>query len=363
MDDTTSLPLFPESASTFADQWEILFWYISAVIGVGGLIVFGLLIYFSIRYRKSITADKTPRILGSHRLELFWTIVPLILFLTFFVWGVILYNDAMKPPKDAPEIHIVGKQWMWKVQYEKSGIREINELHLLVGQPVQVHVTSEDVIHDVGIPAFRQKIDAVPGRTMTTWYHPTKAGVYHWFCDQYCGKDHSKMIGKVYVLEREDYEAWLAGESKDRDNAVDGSLAWQGRQLFLKLQCLGCHSADSLARAPVLEDLYGKTIPVKEGGRRTNATVNREYIYESTLYPDKKVAEGWESIMPSFKGRLATKLGEVELSEEEVLIRLNAYIRGLHAGQTPARTEQFAPPVGAPVTPPSEGEQPMGDKE
>lgn len=340
-----TIPIIPETASTFAEQWDMLFWYITAIVGAGGLLVFALLLYFSIRYRKGVVHDKTPRILGSHQLELFWTIVPLILFLTFFVWGVALYKQVLVTPQGADEIFIVGKQWMWKTQYP-NGQREINALTLLVDEPVRVTVTSEDVIHDVGIPAFRMKIDAVPGRYSSTWYHPTKTGEYDLFCDQYCGKGHSQMIGKVHVLDRKNYQDWLDGDSD-----LDGSLAWQGQQLFLKLQCLSCHSADSMARAPVLEDLYHKTVPMRDG---TTAFVDDGYIRESILYPDRKVVEGWSPIMPSYKGRLATKLGNVELSEEEVLIRLVEYIRLLKPGQTPNRNEEFAPPVGAPITPESE---------
>ena len=335
-------PLIPEAASTLAERWEPLFWFIFVITGAATVLVAVLLTYFCFKYRKRAEGEETPRILGSHRLELFWTLTPLVIFLFMFGWGVSVYNYALRVPPDAPEIYIVGKRWMWKVQYP-TGQREINEIHLLVGQPVKVTITSEDVIHSVGIPAFRIKTDAVPGRYVSTWYHPTKTGTFHLFCDQYCGEGHSRMVGKVHVLDREQYEQWLLGKTAG-DGPLDGSLAWEGRKHFLRLQCSGCHNVGPEQRAPVLEGLYRQRVPLRGGG---SVVADEGYIRESILNPNAKVVEGWNypSIMPTYKGRLA----HGELSEEEVLIRLIAFIKTLGPGQTPVRTEEFPPPVGAPA--------------
>jgi len=219
---------------------------------------------------------------------------------------------------------------MWKVQHP-DGQREINQLHIPVGRPVKLTLTSEDVIHDFFVPAFRTKIDVIPGRYVQTWFHPNKVGEYHLFCSQYCGTSHSQMVGKVFVMERDEYREWL-------DRYAEGSLALEGRKLFLKLQCITCHSADAEARAPVLEGLYGKTVPLRNG--RT-VLADDGYLRESILYPEAKVVQGWEPIMPTFKGQ----------ADEEDLIKLLSYIKSLRPGQTPVRNEEFLPPLGAPKVP------------
>jgi cytochrome c oxidase subunit 2 len=296
-----------------------------------------LLLYFAVKYRRRGEDDRTPRILGSHRLEWFWTIAPMFFFLIMFIWGSSIYTSMALPPPDALEVFVVGKQWMWKIQH-LDGQREINALHVPVDRPVKLTLTSEDVIHDFFVPAFRTKIDVIPGRYVQTWFHPTKVGEFHLFCSQYCGTGHSLMIGKVIVMERDEYRKWL-------DEKAEGSLALEGRKLFLKLQCLTCHSADSQSRAPVLEGLYGRIVHLRDG--RT-VKADDGYLRESILYPEVKVVQGWEPIMPTFKG---------QVNEEEIIQLIN-YIRSLERGRTPDRTEEFPAPVGAPTVPP--GGNPQG---
>ena len=344
-----NIPILPEQASAQAVRYDYLFWFISIVTGAATVLVYILLAYLCAAYRRRGPDDVTPRILGSHKLELFWSVVPLITFLIMFGWGVVVWDETMNPPADAPEIYVVGKQWMWKIQHP-NGVREINELHLKVGQPVKITMTSEDVIHSFGIPAFRDKIDAVPGRYVSTWYHPIRPGRYRIYCDQLCGIGHSQMIGWVHVMDEKEWQEWMDGK-RPGSGPTDGSLAWQGRQLFLKLQCSNCHYDGG--RAPLLEGRWGKTVPLKGGG---SATVNEGYIRESIINPRAKVREGWEPIMPTFKNQL--KDDSLGLSEEEVIVRLIAYIKTLGPGQTPSRTEQFVPPVGAPTTPTPEGGSP-----
>ncbi|HJT77900.1 MAG TPA: cytochrome c oxidase subunit II, partial [Gemmataceae bacterium] len=301
-----------------------------------------------IRYRRRAEGEPTPRITGSISLELFWTITPFFFFLAMFIWGAILFFNEARPPDNAIEIYVVGKQWMWKVQHQ-GGQREINSLTVPVGQPVKITITSEDVIHDFGLPEFRLKRDAIPGRYTYSWFTATRVGDYHIFCDQYCGTDHSGMVGWVHVLKPEDYETWLT-------NRAEGSLALQGRKLFLKLQCITCHSADSSARAPVLEGLYGRSVHLSDG--RT-VLADEAYIRKSILYPAADVVQGWQPIMPTFDGILAEKATSPEdrdnplanLTQEEALIRLIAYIKSLQPNQTPNRNERFPAPVGAPTTP------------
>jgi cytochrome c oxidase subunit 2 len=332
------VPLFPEQASTTAQRVDALFFFLCTVCGTMAILIAALVIFFAFKYHRRSEDERTPRILGNNRLEWFWTISPLFVFLIMFLWGANIYTSVALPPPDAAEIFVVGKQWMWKIQHP-SGQREINELHIPVDQPVKLTLTSEDVIHDFAVPAFRTKIDVIPGRYVQTWFQPTKIGRYHLFCSQYCGTSHSNMVGTVIVMEREEYREWLGSQ------AATGSLADQGRQLFLKLQCITCHSADAAARAPVLEGLYGRTVPLKDG--RT-VVADDAYLRESILYPEAKIVQGWEPLMPTFKGQV----------EEEELIKLLAFIKTLRPGQTPVRNEEASPPLDAPKVPPGGNPKP-----
>jgi cytochrome c oxidase subunit 2 len=331
------VPLFPEQASTLAGRVDALFFFLVAVTGGMALLISVLVIYFAVKYRRRAEGEATPRIAGSMRLELFWTITPMFIFIIMFVWGASVYTAATRPPEDALEVFAVGKQWMWKFQHP-DGQREINELHVPVGRPIKLTLISEDVIHDFFVPAFRTKVDVLPGRYVHTWFEATRAGDFHLFCSQYCGTNHAGMVGWVRVMEPSAYEAWL-------NSKVEGSLALQGRKLFLKLQCITCHSADAHARAPVLEDLYRATVTLSDG--RT-WLADDAYLRESILYPRAKIVQGWQPIMPTFKGQV----------NEEELIQLIAYIKSLQRGQTPVRTEDFPPPLGAPTMPEGKGPRP-----
>jgi cytochrome c oxidase subunit 2 len=360
--------IMPQQASEVAWHVDNLIWFITAVTGITGLGIYFAILVFCIQYRRKTPNElgyaPTPRILGSHKLELAWTVTPLILFLGLFAWGAYVYNMAFHAPPDTPEIYIVGKQWMWKIQYP-GGQRVIigqNSLDygkavggegyfsgvmvLPVGKPVKIVLTSEDVIHSFGVPAFRQKIDAVPGRYVSTWYQPTRTGTYDIFCNQYCGTNHSLMVGKLVVVEPGDYERWLAGTWRPEGdsgaghrNAPDGSLAHQGRQLFMKLNCIQCHNTQN-PRAPVLEEIYQSRRALK-GGESVIADDN--YLRESIRKPRAKVREGWEPIMPHF--------GPDKVSEED-LVKVIAYIKSLRKGDTPDRTEESPAPVGAITEPP-----------
>lgn len=349
-------PFLPERASTLADQFEALFWYIAITSGTVGLGVYAALLYFCVRYRRSVSPGPTPRILGSHKLELAWTIVPLFVFLSYFGWGLVVYNYAVHPPEDAMEVFVIGKQWMWKAQYpdghrviiggnprnmSESERASIGKLVLPLGRATRVTITSEDVIHDFGIPAFRSKMDALPGRYTTAWYLPTKVGEYHIFCDQYCGTWHSLMVGKVKVVEGNEFDEWLMGhkalQGGSNDGPVDGSPAQAGQQLFLKLQCINCHGANAQARAPVLEGIYGTRVPLRGGG---GEIADDHYLMESIRKPRAKVADGWEAIMPAYD--------ESQVSADE-LNQLVAYIRSLKKGGTPTNNQRFPAPNGAPT--------------
>ncbi len=347
------LPIIPELASEHAYRFEYLFWYITITCGAVGAAVYAALLYFCVAYRRSASTGPTPRILGSMRLELAWTIIPAFVFLSYFAVGVYVFNRAAHPPEDSMEVFIIGKQWMWKAQYPggqrviiggnprnmtEAERASIGKLVLPINRPVKFTMISEDVIHSFGIPAFRQKMDVLPGRYTTMWQHPTKTGEYHLYCDQYCGTWHSLMVGKVKVVTEAEFDSWLIGHQpfQGSDNAVDGSLAHEGRQLFLKLQCINCHSATPTGKAPVLEGLWGTRAPLKGGG---GEWVDDQYIIESIRKPRLKVVDGWEAVMPAYD--------ESQVSSED-MNALVAYIRSLKRGQTPPNTQRFPAPNGAP---------------
>ena len=360
-----SLPGLAERASVVADRFEPLFWYIVAWTGAGFLLVSVVLAYFCIQYRRGPGGPiSTPRILGSHRLELFWTLTPLFVFFTFYAWGVWIYNGVVQTPPDAPEIFVIGKQWMWKAQYpggqrvivggNPGNMSEEDQAHigalvLPLDRPVKVTFISEDVIHDFGVPAFRQKIDVVPGRYVSTVYHPTKLGEFHVFCDQYCGTWHSLMVGKIKVVPADEFELFIQGKggAQGSPNPVDGSMAQKGWQHFQRLQCQSCHVPNAGAgtrlhpRAPSLEGLFGQTVPLHGGG---TVVADEPYIRESIVNPRAKVVEGWEPVMP---GNYESQVTPEELNE------LVAYIRWLKPGGMIAPNDRAPAPFGAPrVTPP-----------
>lgn len=366
-----SVPILPPQASDFAVQYDYLFWYLSAVVAFGGCAVYALLTYCCFRFAKTDARVKPQRILGSNKLEVIWTVIPLLFFLSFFVYGARIWEMAINVPKEAAEreYFVAGKQWMWKVQ-DPDGRRQINEMTLCQGVAVKVTGTSEDVIHDFGVPAFRSKFDVVPGRYTAAWYKPTLPGDYHLFCDQYCGQGHSQMVGKVRVLTPEEFAAWQEGSYTTGDRVqrawaggqmpkgpLDGSPAWQGALLFRKLQCNGCHFTQSPddatpPKAPTLENLYGTRRELNDG--RTIAA-DEAYIRNAIRNPALHVRSGWKPIMPAYHTGLAT---------ETDVHNLTAYIRSLKPGDLPHRVERTPTPIGgAPKASQGEPNKPEPKKE
>jgi cytochrome c oxidase subunit II len=318
---------FPRRASTVAYEVDVLGYFLLGVTGFMAVLVATLLIYFAVRYRRRPGQPTPGPMPGNVALEIFWSTTPLAIFMIMFVWGAIVYFDAYRAPDDATTIYGIGKQWMWKFQHPE-GQREINELHVAVGQPYRLVLTSEDVIHSFFVPEFRVHMDVLPARYTSVWFQATKPGSYHLFCSQYCGTNHAGMVGTVIAMEPVDYQAWL-------DQRAEGSLALQGRKTFLKYRCLSCHSADEKARAPVLEELYGKPVALRDG--RT-VIADENYLRESILHPGAKMVAGWDNIMPTFKGQV----------DQEDLFQLIAFLRALRRGETPKRVEEYPIPTHTP---------------
>jgi cytochrome c oxidase subunit 2 len=304
--------LMPETASFQAARTDLIYF---ALLGLGGavlLLVLGLVITFAIRFRRGSKADR--RELGavvSREFEIGWTATTLFIFLFLFWWAGSAQLSALVAPQNAIEVHVVAKQWMWKTQHA-NGAREINELHAPLGVPVRLVMTSQDVIHSFFVPAFRMKEDVVPGRYTETWFQATKLGVFRLLCAEYCGTDHSRMIGRIVIMTPEDYARWLGAQPQGDD------LAHEGEALFVSHGCTGCHAPSSAVHAPNLAGLYGRTVPLADG--RT-VVADEAYLRDSILQPRRDIAAGYEPIMPSFSGIL---------SDDEIQ-SLVAYIRSLSA--------------------------------
>ncbi len=302
-------PLFPPSASTVAVEMDLLYGFIVAVCAFFTVLVAALVVYFTIKYRRRHPDDVGADIHGSLSLELTWTFIPFVLSLVMFAWGASLFFRLATPPANAMELFVVGKQWMWKVQHPE-GVREINEMHVPTGRPVRITLGSEDVLHDYSIPAFRVKMDAVPGKLTTLWFEATTPGRYHIFCAEYCGTKHSGMIGEVIVMHPQDYEVWLAG------GRSTGTAAQNGERLFSDLACITCHKTDSTGRGPSLLGVFGSQVELASGQK---VTADENYLRESIMNSQAKIVKGYQGIMPAFQGMVS----------EENLMQLIAYIKTL----------------------------------
>ncbi|MEO1228716.1 MAG: cytochrome c oxidase subunit II [Myxococcota bacterium] len=307
--------LFPAQASTFANQVDQLFWFFMVVCGLAGTITALLVIVFAWRYRRSA---KRYQVSPHHSLaiELGWTLPVAVVVIALFAWGAKIFVDLYEVPKGATEVYVTGKQWMWKLQHP-NGKREINELHIPVDTDVVLNLTSEDVIHSFFVPAFRTKRDAVPGRFNRMWFHATKTGQFHIFCTEYCGTDHSRMIGTVYVQNQRDHQEWLRGGS---DQLV--SMAEKGGLVYARYACGSCHEGAE-ERGPSLENIFGTRRSLASGG---TALVDEGYLRESIVRPNAKVAAGYAAVMPTFKGQIS----------DQGINELVAYIKSL----SPNRAER-----------------------
>ncbi|MFN2530276.1 MAG: cytochrome c oxidase subunit II [Pyrinomonadaceae bacterium] len=304
------IPFVPESASTLSSKVDALYFYLSGVTMFFALLISFILVFFVIRYRRRTPYEIPRPIAGSYKLETLWTVIPFVIAMTFFAWGARLYFQQYRPPENAVEIYVVGKQWMWKIQHS-TGQREIDELHIPVGRKIKLVMTTEDVIHDFFVPAFRIKADVIPGRYTTEWFEATRPGTYHLFCAEYCGMNHSGMIGSVIVLEPREFDNWLSGNGGNQTPAV------AGQQLFQSLGCVSCHGANGEGgRGPTLAGLLGRQTLLASG---QTIKADEAYIRESIVNPQAKLVAGFGPIMPTFQGQVS----------EDQLVQLIAFIKSL----------------------------------
>jgi len=327
-----NFPLWPQRASTMAANVDALYIFLLIVSGMMTGLIYVALVYFAARYRRQ-PGVQAEQIEGSTPLEVTWSVIPFIVFMVIFLWGAVVFFKGRTPPRDSTEVYVVAKQWMWKLEHAE-GQREINELHVPVGRDVKLIMTSQDVIHSFFVPAFRMKQDVLPGRYTVAWFRATKPGTYHLFCAEYCGTQHSGMIGSIVVQEPSQYEAWMSGGST-------GPLSATGEKIFAELGCATCHRSDTQGRGPNLQGVFGRPVLLEDG--RT-VTADENYIRESILDPGAKIVNGFKPVMPTFQG----------LVSEEQVNALVAYVKSLSKPGDGAGTK---PAVVVPAKAPAKGNQ------
>ncbi len=286
----------PRSSST-AGVVDQLFYFILSVAVFFFLLIVTVMVLFVVLYRRRPGGQ--PGVSPSHNtvLEVIWTAVPLAIVVAIFYSGFTGYLQMRTAPHHAYEIRVKGQKWQWFFTYPNGHVD--SDLHVPVDQPVLLTMSSEDVIHSLFIPAFRVKMDLVPGRYTTAWFRATEVGRFDLYCAEYCGTGHSDMLAKVVVHPPGQFEQWLA-EAADFLQSMPPAEA--GEMLYRQRGCGQCHSTDGTARVgPSLKGIYGHVVTFTDG---TSVEVDDNYIRQSILEPQAKIVSGYPSNMPTYKGLL-----------------------------------------------------------
>jgi cytochrome c oxidase subunit II len=298
----------PQQASTLAPGYDTLFLAITLISIVLFTMVTGMALYFAKRYRRRRPDEITPHMTHNNTIEIIWTVIPLIIVIVIFFWGFHSYMLAQVAPSEAMEIVLSAKKWQWEFEYP-DGMRSLNELHVPVHRPVRVIMSSQDVLHSFYVPAFRVKQDIVPNRFTEVWFEATEPGTYQVACAEYCGKGHSDMQAKVIVESPSGYERWL----KEGDESLKTMpLPEVGKLVYENRGCATCHSlTGERGQGPSWKGIYGKMETMTDGSQQL---VNENYIRESVLDPHKHIVQGYEAVMPTYKGLLRDRelMGVIE---------------------------------------------------
>ena len=290
--------MLPPAKSTLAEQTDALFHFINitSVILLFGITV--AIILFAWKYRRQSDEDVTPVITHNSKLEITWSVIPLILVIIVFGWGFSGYMNLTTPPDDAYEIRVVGKSWLWEFHYE-TGHVSVNELHFPAERPVKLVMSSDDVLHSFYIPDYRVKMDVLPNRYTSLWFEATETGESVIFCTEYCGTAHSNMLATAHAHSQEDFETWLetAGSADDDMDPVE-----LGEQLVTRNACDTCHSTDGTRlQGPSFQGLWMAEREMEDG---EVVTADENYIRESILEPQARITAGYQPVMPTYAGTL-----------------------------------------------------------
>jgi cytochrome c oxidase subunit 2 len=284
----------PVQASTYAFDVDLLHYFVIGASMLGAAFVFLLALWFVVRNPRRAPGETTPRLITPAAQEGLLVGGILSLFLVFWIVGAIEYDHMLTPPVGAMTVYVTGKQWMWKFAYP-DGRATMDVLTVPAHRPVRLVMTSRDVIHSFYVPAFRTKHDVVPGRYYTAWFEATAPGDYAIECAEYCGVDHSRMLGTVRVLSEPDYARWV-------DRPPPGDLAERGRDVAARRGCLNCHTLDGQRHiGPTWAGLYGSSVRLRDG--RT-VLADEAYLTRSMMDPQADVVDGFQPVMPTFRGAL-----------------------------------------------------------
>ena len=311
-----NLSLFPQPSSTTAEQVDNLFYFILLVSVFFFAIIVGAMVLFVVKYRArpGQSAERSPS--HNNALEVTWTVIPGIVVAGIFFWGFVGYLDLRQPPDNSYEIQVNAKKWSWSFTYPNGHVD--NNLHVPQDRPVRLVMSSDDVIHSLYIPAFRLKMDVIPGRYTTTWFESELPGDYTLFCAEYCGTQHSNMLAKVVVHPSGEFEKWL----EEAANFLETVTPVQaGEILYQRRGCIQCHSVDGSAKSgPSFRDVYDSRQALSDG---SSVNVDENYLRESILEPQAKVRAGYKPVMPTYQGQL----------KDEEIAALIAYIKSLSGGK------------------------------
>lgn len=284
---------------------------ISFIILIGGMVL------FINWYKRKTDSDKTPYISHNTLAEFLWSFIPLVIFLIIFYWGWQVFSDLRKDVRDMDpiEIHVTGRQWSWLFEYkngtsvvspntakkiEGTSLNEPVQVPVPVGRPVRLVITSNDVLHSFYVPAFRNKIDAVPGRYNELSFTANKTGDFLITCTEYCGFSHSNMMAAFHVVEPAEFDAWF--QESGSGAGAELSLADKGQKLFEVKACASCHSVDGSRRVgPSLKAVFGHEVELQDGSK---VKADENYLRESILQSQAKVVKGFPPAMPTFQGQL-----------------------------------------------------------
>ncbi len=286
-------------ASTVSDKVDAVFLYISALTIAFLVFITFLMIYFVVRYRRS-RGEAAHDIHGHTFLEILWTGIPLVLFLTMFYYGWTNYRYLRDVPRDAMVIKVTARQWSWSFTYPNG--RQTSELFVAVDRPIRLDLKSVDVLHGFYIPAFRIKADVVPGKENYTWFQATQQGDFDIECTVMCGVNHSYMLSKVRVLSEAEFSTWYFGDSPDPPvvaHAASEPEPARGERLFKLKGCVACHSTDgSKLVGPTWKGLYGSQVAVLTAGQEVTLTADEPYLERAIHHPPKEVVKGYAPEMP-----------------------------------------------------------------
>lgn len=307
----------PIQGTEVATRWDSLYYFLFWLSWLTFILVIGGMCFFLWKYRHQVV-KKTQYITGSHLLEAIWIAVPTLLLFVIFVWGFSIYRSMVQAPIDSYEIRVLGKQWLWTFQYD-HGKTTVGDLYVPIHQPVKLIMTSEDVLHGFFVPSFRVKQDVVPGMYTTLWFKATVPGKHQIYCTQYCGTSHSTMLGKVIVLDDQQWQRWLdnkpiqnlkeAVETANPPLVVQKSLVQQGKRVYETRGCVSCHASESYTSkiGPSLRGLFGKKVELSNG---SSIVADENYIRTHIENPRVSLIKGYSPVMPAFKGLI----DEVEMN-------------------------------------------------